>query len=89
MRTNRIELRLSEAERELDASAAASVGETLSEFFRRAARDRATRILEEERRIALNEDEARRFLEALDRPDPASVAALRRLWERPAQTGNS
>lgn len=82
MRTSRFELRLTDDERDLDADAAAAVGETLSEFFRRAARDRAANILEEQRRIALTEDEARRFLGALDYPDPDSVAALRRLWTR-------
>lgn len=82
MRTSRLELRLTEAERELDASAAAAVGETLSEFIRRAASERASQVIEEQRRITLNDDEARRFLDALDRPDPATVEALRGLWAR-------
>ncbi|MEJ7894685.1 MAG: DUF1778 domain-containing protein [Solirubrobacteraceae bacterium] len=82
MRTSRLELRLTDAERELDASAAAAVGETLSEFVRRAARDRATQVIEEQRKITLNDDEARRFLDALDRPDPSAVEALRGLWAK-------
>jgi uncharacterized protein (DUF1778 family) len=83
MRTSRLELRLSDDERELDAAAADAMGETLSEFFRQAARDRATRILAERRRIVLTDDEARRFLEALDESDPKTVARLRALRERP------
>lgn len=84
MRTSRLELRLSDDERELDSAAADAAGETLSEFFRRAARDRATRVLAERRQINLSDDEARRFLDALDRSDPATVARLRALRERPS-----
>lgn len=83
MRTNRLELRLTDEERDLDTCAADAVGETLSEFFRRAAHDRATSVIGEQRRIELGNAEARRFLEALDTPDPESVAALRELWLRP------
>jgi len=84
MRTSRLELRLSDDERELDSAAADAAGETLSEFFRRAARDRATRVLAERRQINLSDDEARRFLDALDRSDPVTVARLRALRERPS-----
>lgn len=83
MRTNRLELRLTDEERDLDASAAAAVGETLSEFFRHAARERAVQIIDERRTINLHETEARRFLEALDSPDPETIARLRNLWNRP------
>jgi uncharacterized protein (DUF1778 family) len=87
MKTNRLELRLTEEERDLDASAAAAVGETLSEFFRQAARERAAQILEEQRTITLNENEARRFLDALDSSDPETVTRLRDLWNRPEAHG--
>lgn len=85
MKANRLELRLTDEERDLDASAAAAVGETLSEFFRQAARDRAVQIIDEQRTISLNEAEARRFLEALDSPDPETITRLRDLWDRPAE----
>lgn len=84
MRTNRLELRLTDEERALDAAAAEASGESLSEFFRRAARDRANRIMSEERRIALSDGEARRFLEALEESDPRTVQRLRQLRERPS-----
>lgn len=85
MKTNRLELRLTDEERDLDASAAAVVGETLSEFFRQAARERALQIADEQRVISLSEAEARRFLEALDNPDPDTVNRLRELWDRPSR----
>jgi uncharacterized protein (DUF1778 family) len=85
MKTNRLELRLTDDERDLDSSAAAAVGETLSEFFRHAARDRAVQIIDEQRTIHLNEGEARRFLDALDSPDPATITRLRDLWDRPGE----
>lgn len=87
MRTNRLELRLTDEERALDAAAAEATGESLSEFFRRAARDRANRILSEERQIALSDGEARRFLGALEHTDPAAVQRLRRLRRSPSAFG--
>jgi uncharacterized protein (DUF1778 family) len=82
MRASRLEIRLTADERELDAAGALVAGESLSEFFRRAARERATRLLEEQRRIALTDDEAERFLDALDRVDPRTVESLRGLNQR-------
>ena len=85
MKTNRLELRLTDEERDLDASAAAAVGETLSEFFRQAARTRATQIIDEQRAISLDEAQAKRFLEALEGPNPQTIRQLRDLWDRPAE----
>jgi uncharacterized protein (DUF1778 family) len=82
MRAQRLELRLSDDERDFDAAAASAVGETLSDFFRRAARARAEDVLADQRRISLDEDEAARFLDALDRIDEGSVARLRDLRRR-------
>lgn len=87
MRTSRLELRLTDDERALDAAAAEASGESLSEFFRRAARDRATRIMSEERQIALSDAEARRFLDALEQSDPRTVHRLRQLRRRPSAFG--
>lgn len=84
MRTSRLELRLTDDERALDAAAAEASGESLSEFFRRAAHDRAARVMSEERRIALSDAEAHRFLAALDESDPQTVERLRQLRRRPA-----
>lgn len=87
MRTNRLELRLTDDERALDAAAAEASGESLSEFFRRAALDRAERIMSEQRQIALTEQEAQRFLHALDRSDPRTVQRLRQLRQRTSAFG--
>src|SRR5947207_1868849 len=53
MRTQRLELRLTDEERSIDQAAAAAVGESLSDFFRRAAANRAADVLADQRRIAL------------------------------------
>ncbi len=82
MRASRLEIRLTPEERELDAAGALAAGESLSEFFRRAARERATKLLDEQRRIALTADEAERFLDALEQVDPRTVESLRGLNER-------
>jgi uncharacterized protein (DUF1778 family) len=82
MRTQRLEVRLTEDERSLDVAAATAVGETLSDFFRRAARPRAAEVLADQREIALSEQEAVRFLDALETPDADSVARLRELRDR-------
>jgi uncharacterized protein (DUF1778 family) len=82
MRTQRLELRLTDDERHLDSVAATAVGETLSDFFRRAASARAQEILADQQQIALNQDEAARFLDALETVDQDTVAHLRELRER-------
>ncbi|HTX10452.1 MAG TPA: DUF1778 domain-containing protein [Solirubrobacteraceae bacterium] len=82
MRTQRLELRLTDEERSLDQAAAAAVGESLSDFFRRAAAGRAADVLADQRRMTLTEDEAIRFLDALDRVDDDTVARLADLRAR-------
>jgi uncharacterized protein (DUF1778 family) len=82
MRTQRLELRLTEEERRTDQAAATAVGESLSDFFRRAAANRAADILADERTITLTEDEAIRFLDALETVDDHAVARLADLRAR-------
>jgi uncharacterized protein (DUF1778 family) len=82
MRTQRLELRLTDDERQLDSAAATAVGETLSDFFRRAATARAQEVLADNHRIALDQDEAARFLDALEIVDLDTVARLRELRDR-------
>jgi uncharacterized protein (DUF1778 family) len=82
MRTQRLELRLTDAERQLDSAAATAVGETLSDFFRRAASVRAQEVLADQQQIVLSENEAARFLDALDAADQDTVARLRELRKR-------
>lgn len=82
VRTQRLELRLTDEERELDAAAASAVGETLSDFFRRAATARAAEVLADQRKIALTDEEAARFLDALETLDETTVARLQDLRTR-------
>jgi uncharacterized protein (DUF1778 family) len=82
MRTQRLELRLTDDERRLDDAAATAVGETLSDFFRRAANARAQEILVEQQQIELDDSESVRFLDALERVDEGVVVRLRSLRER-------
>jgi uncharacterized protein (DUF1778 family) len=81
MRTQRLELRLTDDERQLDSAAATAVGETLSDFFRRAASARAQEVLAHQQQIVLNQNEAARFLDALDSVDQDTIARLRELRE--------
>ncbi len=82
MRTQRLELRLTEEERQIDGAAATAVGETLSEFVRRAAHARAHEVLTDQQQIALSHGEATRFLDALETVDEEAVARLRDLRRR-------
>ncbi len=81
-KTRRIEVRLSDEERQLGAAAASALGESLSDFFRRAAQARAQEVLANQHGIALGEEEASRFLDALERPDEGTIAGLENLRRR-------
>jgi uncharacterized protein (DUF1778 family) len=82
VRTQRLELRLTDEERSNGQAAASAVGESLSDFFRRAAANRAAEVLTDQRRIALTEEEAIRFLDALETIDRRTVARLSELRSR-------
>jgi uncharacterized protein (DUF1778 family) len=83
-KTRRIEIRMTEEERSLEQAAATVNGETLSEFVRRAARREAERTLTERTRYLVDDEAARQFLVALERPSPEAERGLRRLIEKPS-----
>jgi uncharacterized protein (DUF1778 family) len=83
-KTRRIEIRITEEERNLEQAAAAANGETLSEFVRRAARREAERTLAERTRYLVDEEAAQRFLTALEQPSPDAELGLRRLTAKPS-----
>ncbi|HYM54671.1 MAG TPA: DUF1778 domain-containing protein [Solirubrobacteraceae bacterium] len=83
-KARRIEIRITEEERNLEQAAATANGETLSEFVRRAARREAERTLAERTRYVVDDQAARRFLDALERPSPDVERGLRRLVEKPS-----
>jgi uncharacterized protein (DUF1778 family) len=55
--------------------------EALSDFSQRTATSRAPEVLADHQQIALSDDEAVRFLDALDTVDQNTVAHLRELRE--------
>ncbi len=81
-RTRRVEIRLSEDERQLQEAAAARLGQTLSEFIRQSALQRAEQALQEHERVTLSAQAAARFLELLD-DDAGPQAGLTDLFSRP------
>jgi uncharacterized protein (DUF1778 family) len=83
MCTQSPELWLTDDERQPDSAAATAVGETLSDFFRKAASSCAQGVLVDQQRIALNQHEAARFLDALATVHRDTIARLRELRERP------
>jgi uncharacterized protein (DUF1778 family) len=78
-KTRRIEIRITEQERNLEQAAAAANGETLSEFVRRVARHEAERTLAERTRYLVDDQAAQRFLAALEQPPAGTERGLRRL----------
>ena len=74
------------AEKEIAQTAADLLGESLSEFYRRAARAEAERVLAERQRIVVDLEVAERVLAALDRPGERNDR-LARLWEQPSLLG--
>lgn len=83
-KTRRIEIRITEQERDLEQAAAVANGETLSEFVRRAARHEAERALAERTRYLVDDEAAQRFLAALERPSADAERRLRRLTAKPS-----
>jgi uncharacterized protein (DUF1778 family) len=81
-KTRRIEIRVTDEEHALEEAAATALGVSLSEFYRRAARESAEDVLAERSRIVLGDDEAARFLDALDHPERFE-AGMARLSARP------
>jgi len=83
-KTRRIEIRITEQERDLEQAAAAANGETLSEFVRRAAHHEAERTLAERTRYLIDDKAAQRFLAALEQPLAGTERGLRRLTAKPS-----
>lgn len=83
-KTRRLEIRITEQERDLEQAAAAASGETLSEFVRRAARSEAERTLAERTRYLVDDEAAQRFLTALERPSTSAKRGLSRLTQKPS-----
>jgi uncharacterized protein (DUF1778 family) len=83
VRSRRIEVRVTEDEHAAEDIAARTLGVSLSEFYRQAARERAAEILAERSRVVLEDNAAQRFLDALDHPE-RFADRLRWLADRPS-----
>jgi uncharacterized protein (DUF1778 family) len=59
-----------------------TASEALSNFFRRLEGERTQETLADQQRIALNQEEATRFLDALDVVNQGTVVGLRELRDR-------
>jgi uncharacterized protein (DUF1778 family) len=81
--THPIEIHVSEDEHTLGEAAASALGISLSEFYRRAARESAEQVLAGGSRIVLDGAEAERFLSALDHSERFE-AGMARLAARPS-----
>lgn len=82
-RSRRIEIRVTEEEHSVENAAAATLGISLSEFYRQAASQRAAEVLAERSRVTLGAEAAARFLEALDHPE-RFAERLQWLTDRPS-----
>ena len=85
VRGTRLVARISHADKEVIARAAALKGESLGNFVVAQAREAATKLVEEQNVIRLNAEETRRLLDALLHP-PAPNAALRKAVKRYRET---
>ena len=82
-REARIGLRVDESEKDMLVAAAEAQRETLTDFVLDAARERAERVLAEQRRIRVDAATYDRFIEALDNA-PTDKPRLRKLFGEPS-----
>jgi uncharacterized protein (DUF1778 family) len=76
---DRITARIPHANRVLIERAAAIYGASLNQFVVQSALDRAGEILQREEMLRLTENDARKFLDALENPPPPSAALIEAL----------
>ena len=75
----RFDLKLDKREKALFARAAELMGTTMAGFVRAAAKEKATALVEHQRRISLSEKETRQLLDALDAPFRPNAALQKAL----------
>lgn len=75
IQSERFEIRLSEQERQQIETAAGTVGESLTDFFRNAAVQRANRVLALASRTLMPAEQFDAMLESLDVADDAPALA--------------
>lgn len=83
VRTQKLDLRLSPANKETLQAAAASSGQSVSEFVLESALDRAAQTLPDRRHFVLDAEQWEAFMAALDAP-PRDMPRLRKLLMEPS-----
>ncbi|MEO3991572.1 type II toxin-antitoxin system TacA family antitoxin [Pseudocitrobacter cyperus] len=68
LKKQRIDLRLSDDDKSMIEEAAAITNQSVTQFMLNSASERAAAVIEEHRRIVLNEDSWKRVMDALDTP---------------------
>lgn len=81
LKKQRIDLRLSDDDKSLIEEAAAMSNLTITQFMVATASERAAQVIEEHRRLVLNEDSWNRVMDAIDNP-PAPNERLKRAARR-------
>lgn len=81
LKKQRIDLRLTDEDKDLIEEAAAMTNQTITQFMVNSASERAAEIIEQHRRLILNEDSWKRVMDALDNP-PEPNERLKRAARR-------
>ncbi len=68
LKKQRIDLRLTDEDKDLIEEAAAMTNQTITQFMVNSASERAAEVIEQHRRLILNEDSWKRVMGALDNP---------------------
>jgi len=81
LKKQRIDLRLTDEDKDLIEEAAAMTNQTITQFMVNSASERAAEVIEQHRRLILNEDSWKRVMDALDNP-PEPNERLKRAARR-------
>lgn len=81
LKKQRIDLRLTEEDKDLIEEAAAMTNQTITQFMVNSASERAAEVIEQHRRLILNENSWNRVMDALDNP-PEPNDQLKRAAKR-------
>lgn len=81
LKKQRIDLRLSDADKSMIEEAAAMTNQTITQFLVSSASERATEVIERHRRLLLNEASWNQVMDAIENP-PQPAEKLRRAARR-------
>ena len=81
LKKQRIDLRLSDADKSMIEEAAAMTNQTITQFLVSSASERATEVIERHRRLLLNEASWNQVMDAIENP-PQPAEKLKRAARR-------